>query len=252
MSENQIGNPLVRQPWYYEYIYPESNIKAAEAVERLIYEFQPGDKLRILDVGCGTGKILAPLFEEGHECVGIDSSQPMIDYAKVLHPHLRLELGDMRTFDLGEQFDVVLCAGSTFTNNLTNADVHLSLANFRKHCKIGGLLILGMLNASRFLGAETFSERLDMRVDEGEFHATAFSRHLLDKRRQSFRRVRTWRIDGQDEPVVDDAEFRLFFPLEIEDYVTQHSFSFIGLWDNSDMIETDLSDRRLYVAARAV
>jgi SAM-dependent methyltransferase len=175
----------------------------------------------------------------------------MVDYAAVLHPGLKVEQGDMRSFNLGEKFDVVICGGSTFTYNLTNDELHRSLDNFRRHCREGGILALGMLNASRFLGSETFNELVETRVDEGDFHATAFSRHLLDRRRQSFRRVRTWKIDGQREPVIDDAEFRLFFPLELSDYLAQHGFAMLGIWDNKELRESDLSDRRIYVAARA-
>ncbi len=64
--------------------------------------------------------------------------------------------------------------------------------------------------------------------------------------------MRTWRIDGQKEPVIDDAEYRLFFPVELEDYLHQHQYSALGMWDNKELKEGDLTDRRLYVAARAV
>ena len=251
MSSADSGSPLFRQPWIYENIYPEAGTDAAVASEKIISRFMPGSGLTILEVGCGIGRVLAHLMGNGHEVCGIDASQPMIDYAGVLHPDIRIELADMRTFDLGEQFDVLLCVGSTFTVNRTNEEVHASLRNFRKHCRVGGLLILGMLNASRFLGSETFNERTEMQVDEGDFHATAFSRHILDRRNQSLRRVRTWRVRGQKEPAVDDAEFRLFFPLELEDYLSRHDFSVLGMWDNCDLQESDLTDRRLYVAALA-
>jgi SAM-dependent methyltransferase len=246
------GNPLIRQPWLYESIYPETSSESAAACESLIKRFEPGRPLDIIDVGCGTGGVLSRLAELGHSCKGIDSSEPMIDFALVQHPGLDIELGDMRTFDLGREFDVVLCVGSTFTTNLSNADVHSSLQRFRAHCKTEGLLIIGLLNASRFLGSETFNELVEMKVDEGDFHATALSRHLLNRHRQSFRRVRTWKIDGQDEPVVDDAEFRLFFPQELENYLVQDGFSVLGIWDNNELKPSDLSGRRLYVAARAV
>jgi SAM-dependent methyltransferase len=243
---------LIRQPWYYEYIYPEAGGIAAQACQNIIDEFCPGKGLSMLDIGCGTGKIISHMTGSGHTCAGIDISKPMVDYALLLHPKFDVTQGDMRNFDLNKKFDVVLCVGSTFTSNLSNADVHASLANFHRHCKPGGLLIIALLNASRFLGAETFNEHVEMRVDEEDFHATTFSRHLLDRRNQSFRRVRTWRIDGEDDPVVDDAEFRLFFPLEIEDYLGQHKFSVLGMWDTPELKETDLSDRRLYIAARAL
>ncbi len=168
------------------------------------------------------------------------------------YPNLEIHIADMRNFDLGEAFDAIICLGSAFTYNLSNADVHATLANFRKHSRDGGILILDILNACRFLGSEEFKERVEIRVDEGDFHGTGVAQHFLDRRRQIFRRVRTWRIDGQKEPVIDDAEYRLFFPVELEDYLHQHQYSALGMWDNKELKEGDLTDRRLYVAARAV
>lgn len=252
MAVTQSGNPLVRQPWLYEYIYPETSIEAANAVQKILETYEPGRKdLHILEIGCGIGRVISYLSSLGHACTGIDASQPMIDYAKIQHPELEIIKGDMRSFNIGRQFDAVICVGSTFTYNLANSELHSSLNGFRNHCKDGGLLIIGMLNASRFLASESFNERVETRVDEGDFHANAISRHLLDRCRQSFRRIRTWKIEGHDEPVVDDAEFRLFFPLEMEDYLNQHKFSVIGMWDNKNITESDLSGPRLYIAARA-
>ncbi|MHB0998038.1 MAG: class I SAM-dependent DNA methyltransferase [Armatimonadota bacterium] len=253
MSVTQSGNPLVRQPWLYEYIYPETSIEAAFACQKIFDKWENGKTgLNILEIGCGIGRVITSLGNLGHSCTGIDASQQMVDYARIQNPELKLIKADMRSFDIGEKFDVVICVGSTFTYNLSNADLHSTLSNFRKHCYDGGLLILGMLNASRFLASEAFNERVEIRVDEGDFHANAISRHLLDRRNQSFRRIRTWKIEGYNDLVVDDAEFRLFFPLELEDYLTDHNFSVIGMWDNKDIKDSDLSGRRLYIAARAV
>lgn len=252
MSSLESGNLLVRHPGLYEYIYPEAGRETQAVCRKLMERYAPKGHLRILDIGTGTGANLASLTEMGHEGFGIDVSQPMIEYARVRHPELRLQYGDMRNFDMGERFQVLMCLGSTFTNNLSNSDLHSALASFRRHMTDNGLLILDILNACRFLSSEFFNERVETRVDEGDFHATSMARHLLDRRKQSFRRVRTWKIDGQNDLVVDDAEFRLFFPLEIEDYLARHGFSVIGMWDNKELADSDLSARRLYIAAQAV
>ena len=248
---DESANILVRLPQLYERIFPEAGNETAEVCMKLISKFGPGGSLKILDAGSGTAKILSRLDELGHQCVGIDMSEPMVEYARVLYPQLRIELADMRTFSMDEQFDVVLCLGSTFTYNLTNKDVHTTLENFRRHCADGGLLILDILNASRFLSSEVFRERIETQVSEGDFSALAISRHLLDRHRQCFRRIRTWQVDGEEKPVVDDAAYRLFFPLELEDYLSQHRFSILGMWDNKFLQDSEFSGRRLYTAARA-
>ena len=252
MSVSQNGNPLVRQPWLYEYIYPERSIDALKACIHILERYLPDNNASILEIGSGIGRVLDNLSKMGYSVMGIDISQPMIDYALAQHPHLKIINGDMRDFNAGREFDALLCVGSTFTYNLSNSDIHTTLSNFRKHCREGGILILGILNASQFLGSEVFNERIETSVDEGDFHGTAISRHLLDRRKQSFRRVRTWKIEGYHEPVIDDAEFRLLFPLEIENLLQQNGFSIIDMWDNTSFQESDLSDRRLYIAAHSV
>ena len=249
---NASANLLLRRPYLFECIYPEADKDTAEVCSKLIERFSPCGSLTILDVCCRTARILASLVGRGHSGVGIDNLEPMIEYARSQNPGLRIEHGDMRTFDLGEEFDAVICVNSTFTYNLNNADVHASLENFRRHLKDGGLLILDLLNASRFLSSEVFRERIETRVSEGDFHAVAISRHILDRRKQCFRRIRTWKIEGESELLVDDAAYRLLFPLELEYYLTQHNFSVLGMWDNKFLDESDFSGRRLYAVVRAM
>jgi SAM-dependent methyltransferase len=66
--------------------------------------------LRVLDMGCGTGHLLAAL--EPGEGVGVDFSPRMIDIARESYPNLRFEVGDTEDPSLAEQlggpFDVIV------------------------------------------------------------------------------------------------------------------------------------------------
>jgi len=59
---------------------------------------------RILDLGCGTGRIANSLAADGHLVVAVDNSEAML--ARVVGAEV--VLGDVRTLDLHRQFDVVL------------------------------------------------------------------------------------------------------------------------------------------------
>ena len=59
---------------------------------------------RILDLGCGTGRIANPLAADGHAVVAVDNSEAML--ACVVGAEV--VLGDVRTLDLQVKFDVVL------------------------------------------------------------------------------------------------------------------------------------------------
>jgi SAM-dependent methyltransferase len=68
---------------------------------------------RVLDAGCGTGRVAVRLAELGYDVVGVDVDASMLDQARAAAPELDWRLGDLATFDLGERFDVVLVAGNT-------------------------------------------------------------------------------------------------------------------------------------------
>jgi SAM-dependent methyltransferase len=59
---------------------------------------------RILDLGCGTGRIANPLAADGHAVVAVDNSEAMLSCVV----GAEVVLGDVRTLDLQVKFDVVL------------------------------------------------------------------------------------------------------------------------------------------------
>jgi SAM-dependent methyltransferase len=72
---------------------------------------------RVLEPGCGTGRLLEALASRGMEVAGLDNSEGMVDYARA-----RLEragvgavvvVTDMTDFELGRRFDGAVCAIST-------------------------------------------------------------------------------------------------------------------------------------------
>lgn len=67
---------------------------------------------RVLDAGCGTGRIAVRLTELGYDVVGLDVDPSMLEVAAAEAPGLDWRLGDLASFDLGESFDLVLLAGN--------------------------------------------------------------------------------------------------------------------------------------------
>lgn len=56
--------------------------------ESLIISRYVRDGARVLDLGCGTGRMVAPLQEKGCAYTGVDASSEMIHAARALHPNL--------------------------------------------------------------------------------------------------------------------------------------------------------------------
>jgi SAM-dependent methyltransferase len=75
---------------------------------------------RVLDAGCGPGRVGGYLHEVGHEVVGVDVDPVLIAAAEEDHPGPRWLIGDLAELDLpasgiAEPFDAVVCAGNVMT-----------------------------------------------------------------------------------------------------------------------------------------
>ena len=66
---------------------------------------QPGE--RILDAGCGTGRLTAQIAAAGAEVHGIDHSAEMIAKARAEFPALRFDVEDLTSFTVDRPFDAV-------------------------------------------------------------------------------------------------------------------------------------------------
>lgn len=68
---------------------------------------------RILDAGCGTGRIGGYLSERGHDVLGTDLDPVLIGYAKQDYPKARWVVGDLSTDPIPEDnFDLIVSAGN--------------------------------------------------------------------------------------------------------------------------------------------
>ncbi|MFN0092291.1 MAG: class I SAM-dependent methyltransferase [Acidimicrobiales bacterium] len=72
---------------------------------------------RILDAGCGPGRVGAELARRGHTVVGVDVDPELIAAAREDHPGPTWLVGDLAELDLAARgeptpFDAVVCAGN--------------------------------------------------------------------------------------------------------------------------------------------
>ncbi|MBC3185590.1 class I SAM-dependent methyltransferase [Corynebacterium sp. zg-331] len=71
---------------------------------------------RILDAGCGTGRLGGWLAQRGHRVHGVDLDPVLIDYARADYPESTWEVGDLGVDPLERQaYNAVVCAGNVMT-----------------------------------------------------------------------------------------------------------------------------------------
>lgn len=103
---------------------------------------------RILDAGCGPGRVGGRLHALGHDVTGADVDPALIAAAEEDHPGPRWLVSDLAELDIRDEggaratFDLIVCAGNvmTFLAPSTRGDV---LAGFADHLADGGRAVVG-------------------------------------------------------------------------------------------------------------
>ncbi|WP_431233390.1 class I SAM-dependent methyltransferase [Mycolicibacterium psychrotolerans] len=102
---------------------------------------------RILDAGCGPGRVGGYLASVGHDVVGVDVDPALIAAAEQDHPGPRWLVGDLAELDLPargitEQFDIIVSAGNVMTFVAPSTRVQV-LTRLRAHLKADGRAVIG-------------------------------------------------------------------------------------------------------------
>lgn len=145
---------------YYDVQYSGKDYrKEVRSLEAIVRRYGRSGKDSWLDVACGTGKHLE-LLRRHYRCVGVDANRAMLRVARRRLRGVRLVHGDMGTFRLGEEFDVVSCLFSSIGHLTSERDLRRAFANFARHLKPGGIAIV----EPWILPSRTRPGRLDLRT----------------------------------------------------------------------------------------
>lgn len=102
----------------------------------------------VLEIGCGTGRVLLPIAREGIEIHGVDNSGPMLGILKEsisreqpgVRRNVTLHAGDMREFRLHRKFPLVIIPFRPMQHMHTVNDQLRALTSAAAHLAEGGTL----------------------------------------------------------------------------------------------------------------
>ena len=107
----------------------------------------------VLEVACGTGRILLPCLQAGVDIDGLDLFSEMLDVLRRKAADLgvapRLYQADMRDFTLPRRYALIIVPFNAFVHNLTTDDQLRTLRACRRHLATGGLLVLSIFFPGR-------------------------------------------------------------------------------------------------------
>ena len=103
---------------------------------------RPGGGARILDAGCGAGRLGGALHHRGHDVVGVDADEVLVAEARATRPGPTWLVADLLDVDLGATFDVVVTAGNVMVFLAPGTEQRV-VANLARHVADDGALVLG-------------------------------------------------------------------------------------------------------------
>ena len=97
---------------------------------------------RVVDFGCGDGRVTIPLYHLGVDVVGVDASPKMLDALSASAPEVptRLSDGSDLAEQLGEPVDALICLAVLIHHDYSSS--REIIANLRRAVRRGGRLIL--------------------------------------------------------------------------------------------------------------
>ncbi|NMF63597.1 hypothetical protein DP113_09525 [Brasilonema octagenarum UFV-E1] len=149
-------------PWeqlFYEPALLDSASGDADSGETVKYycSILKQGEIRVLDVGCGTGRLAIPLAAQGHEVYAIDSSSDMVSFFQEKLAHLDSELQcriHLHHLNIQSQFydgslDVAIAVDDFLTHFLDDSSLLSTLKNICYSLKPGGRFLTDLRGRSQ-------------------------------------------------------------------------------------------------------
>ncbi len=135
-------------PQYFDMVFRDETAGEVSFFEKAFHSFVPRPVSRVLEPGCGGGRLVVDLAAKGYAVTGLDLNQRMLNYLgrRLRRRGLQADLirGDMTAMNFDEDFDAAFCTFNTFRHLLSDRDAVQHLRSVADHLHGGGIYILGM------------------------------------------------------------------------------------------------------------
>jgi len=198
----------------------------------------------VLDLACGTGRITIPIAEAGIPVTGIDLSADMLARAtekaaqRGVLERITFLQGDMRSFDLGKTFPLIMIPFRSFLHLLHVREQMKALSCIRRHLQPGGKLVMNVFVpkiSHLYEEAEKMSLRGMFPLPNGE-QVAMWDYTRYDHFQQLAEVTRTYeRIDTSGrmvEKLVGKFTLRYIFPAELHHLLRLNGFKVVERYGN--------------------
>jgi SAM-dependent methyltransferase len=200
----------------------------------------------ILELGCGSGRVLLHLAREGFAVTGVDSSPAMLALARrrlalqmAIAERIDLHQDDFTRLHLGKTYSLILLPFNTFAHMTDPADVRAAFKTFRAHLSSSGRVVLALPNPIPLYSEPPEGLVLEriFRDESRNVTIQQFSSLRVDRAAQLGRIL--WIYDEIDSSgavtrTSVPMTLRYFFPNELSSLLEQAGLRLLHLWGDYD------------------
>ena len=170
-------------------------------LQRLVRSLNPGDEVRVLDLGCGTGRLLQPLAAMGWRVVGMDPQVENLHESRRIAAHtaggVEVVPGGFGDLAAVEAFDVVLSVGGPWWYLLNPTERADALSRVRRALRPGGVVVLEGANFEWIL--DHYQEPEPSEANVGGTPVRRVPRHDIDQARAVWTHTDSFSAPGTGE-----------------------------------------------------
>ena len=211
----------------------------------------PSPDATILELGCGTGRVLVPLTSRCAFIQGVDRSEGMLAICRarlgdsgISPSRARLLLGDITDLSLGRAFDLIIAPFRVMQNLESDAQVDGLFATVQSHLAPDGTCILtafrpnrGREELIRYWTAEEAPVASETQhwetLVEGDRITCSERRARIDAERMVLYPelvYRRYRGDQMIDKAILKIAMRCYYPDEFMELITAHGFTIVDSW----------------------
>ena len=200
----------------------------------------------VLELGCGTGRLLLPLAEAGQTVTGVDLSPALLEVARAKlaqSPHARrvtLVQADLTDFALPRRdYAFAFCTSNTLMHLAHPARQQAALANAHRHLRPGGLLLIDLFHPdiARLMEVDGVTELADRWTRPDGTQVVKWSVRSLDLAEQIQETLFIYEeiaADGSVRRTLCPFTLRFLWRHEAELMLTAAGFAVEAVWGDFD------------------
>lgn len=200
-------------PQYFDMVFRDETAMEVAFFEEAFKRFATGKVKRVLEPGCGSGRLVTEMAARGYRVSGIDLSTRSLRYLRnrLARRGLSAKLyeTDFTNIDLPDQFDAAFCTFNTFRHLTDEASAVSHLRSVAKHLRPGGLYILGF-HIIPLDVEETCIERWTAKHAQTTVHVTLRVTEFIRRKR-----IEQIRVTVTAKRPNDTLKLRTEFPLRL-------------------------------------